>query len=75
MKPEILLYLESAFALLCSAGYTWAIHHFCTGHFTCIRRRRNLFLILLTVVPSIATGLRLACLIHNPAAYAFYPDI
>ena len=68
MKPEILLYLESAFALLCSAGYTWAIHHFCTRHFTCIRQRRNLFLILLAVVPSIATGFRLACLIHNPAA-------
>lgn len=68
MKPVILLYLESAFALLCSAGYTWAIHHFCTRHFTCIRQRRNLFLILLAVVPSIATGFRLACLIHNPAA-------
>lgn len=67
MTPEMLLYLESALALLCCAGYTWAIHRFCTNHFACIKQHRNVFLILLATVPSIAIGLRQAAILHSPA--------
>lgn len=66
MKPEILLYLESTFALLCSAGYTWAIHRFCATHFTCIRQRRNLSIVLLAVAPSVVTGCHLINILHSP---------
>ena len=67
MTPEMLLYLESALALLCCAGYTWAIHRFCTSHFACIKQHRNVFLVLLAAVPSIAIGLRQAAILHSPA--------
>lgn len=66
MKTEILLYLEVSFTLLCSICYTWAMHHFCTRHFICIRSRRNLFLLLLAAAPPVVTWLRLYCLLHGP---------
>lgn len=66
MTPEMLLYLESALALLCSAGYVWAIHRFCINHFACIKQRRIFFLVLLAAVPSIAIGLRQAAILHSP---------
>ncbi len=66
MKTEILLYLEVSFTLLCSICYTWAMHHFCTRHFICIRSRRNLFLLLLAAAPPVVTWLRLYCLLHDP---------
>ena len=75
MTPEMLLYLESALALLCSAGYTWAIHRFCTSHFVCIKQRRNVFLLLLAAIPSIAIGLRQAAILHSPTVEIARPSL
>lgn len=59
MRPDMLPYLESAFVLLCSTGYTWAIHHFCSRYFACISRRRALYLLLLAAAPPVVTWIRL----------------
>lgn len=63
MKPEVLLYLEVIFSLLCSTGYTWAIHHFCTRHFACMERHKRLFLLLPSVLPAFAAWTRLYSLL------------
>lgn len=77
MKPEMLLYLEVIFSLLCSAGYTWAIHYFCTRHFNCMERRKRLSLLLPAVLPAAITWIRLyslLCSAHDAGTYLSLED-
>ncbi|MDE6386266.1 MAG: GHKL domain-containing protein [Lachnospiraceae bacterium] len=66
MNQTWLFGMQSALFLLYSISYTWAVHKFCTDHFTCINKRKYFFLVLFSVLYAASNIIGLSGLLPYP---------
>ncbi len=59
--------------LLWSMSYIWAIHHFCTSHFTCNNRRKKPLLLLLIIILPLSNAVTLSGIFPFAVGLLLYP--